>query len=640
MALSGKVTTGEYSNRSVTLNWSATQDIANNRSTISWNLKGSGSYSGWVRVSEVRIKINGSQVYYRDSSHHTDAYNGTQICSGSTIIGHNSDGSKSFSISVEAGICQWAINKSGSGTFSLNTIPRASQPSVNTWPNSVSSVNIGDQIVIHMNKKASFTHKVTATFGNKSEVVTNSCVDNVTWNGFTIAAYAGQIPNATSGTLKFTVDTMNGSTKIGTKTVTVTANLPSSVVPSCSISALTNTNNVFNCYAKLLSGVKVKPSASGSYGSSISNITIEVTDKSSKSATSGTEYTFDPFSSTGSKTIKVSVKDSRGRTASTSKTITVSDYSYPTVSLSASRGDGSTVGSFVATDTGAYAKIVSKGSVSSISGNTLTPVLQYRVNGSSAWTNLSISTSSLSLSNTQVISASDTEAYDIRLTIRDKAGKEAVANMTLSNGFATMDFKAGGDGIAFGKTANRSGFDCAMLMRIFKGVNLMNENTPGGYGWSDWYYNNNGTQGKRGRIYANSDGIHLKAENGKGFLDGTWSGSLSDRRMKRDIEPIVQNIIDAVGEVPFKQFRMSAPDYDHEVLYVGILAQDLQRSFQKHGVADKLLMLDTRKLNPDDEDEYYCIEYTHFLIVRLLYDEMKLQAYDERLKNIEKILGI
>ena len=86
-----------------------------------------------------------------------------------------------------------------------------------------------------------------------------------------------------------------------------------------------------------------------------------------------------------------------------------------------------------------------------------------------------------------------------------------------------MDYKAGGDGIAVGKTANRSGFDCAMLMRIFKGVNLMNENTPGGYGWSDWYYNNNGTQGKRGRIYANSDGIHLKAENGKGFLDGTWS---------------------------------------------------------------------------------------------------------------------
>ena len=338
--------------------------------------------------------------------------------------------------------------------------------------------------------------------------------------------------------------------------------------------------------------------------------------------------------------VKVSATDSRGRSAFVALDVTVVDYSLPSASITASRGTGTTTNNFVSDDTGDHAKIVAKGSVSSISGNTLTPVLQYRIAGQSAWTNLDISTSSLSLNDIRVIAVSDTEAYDIRIIIRDKAGREATATMTLSNGFATMDYKAGGDGIAFGKTANRSGFDCAMLMRIFKGVNLMNENTPGGYGWSDWYYNNNGTQGKRGRIYANSDGIHIKAENGKGFLDGTWSGSLSDRRMKRDIEPIVQNIIDAVGEVPFKQFRMSAPDYDHEVLYVGILAQDLQRSFQKHGVADKLLMLDTRKLNPDDEDEYYCIEYTHFLIVRLLYDEMKLQAYDERLKNIEKILGI
>lgn len=57
MALSGSVTTGEYSQRSVTLSWTATQDIANNKSTIKWTLKGSGSYSGWVRVSEVRIKL-------------------------------------------------------------------------------------------------------------------------------------------------------------------------------------------------------------------------------------------------------------------------------------------------------------------------------------------------------------------------------------------------------------------------------------------------------------------------------------------------------------------------------------------------------------------------------------------------------
>lgn len=633
MALSGSVTTGEYSQRSVTLSWTATQDIANNKSTIKWTLKGSGSYSGWVRVSEVRIKIDGSQVFYRDSSHHTDAYNGTQICSGSKTLKHNADGSKSFSISVEAGIYEWAINKSKSNTFSLNVIPRASSISCGT-------LTMGSAGTISVSRAStSFTHTITYLYGTKSGTIcTKSSSTSVSWTPPLDLAH--MVPNATSGVGTLYCDTYNGNTKIGSKSISFTCNVPASVKPSCSISSLTNTNSTFGCYAKLLSGVKVKPSASGSYSSTISSLKISVTGMSDKTASSGTEYTFDPFTSTGEKTITVTAKDSRGRTNSATMKVTVSDYSLPTAKISASRGTGSTTSNFIADDTGDHAKIVSNGSVSSISGNTITPVLQYRIAGQSAWTNLAISASSLSLSDTRVIAVSDTKAYDIRLTIRDKAGKEAIATMTLSNGFATMDYKAGGDGIAFGKTANRAGIDCAMLMRILKGVQLMNETTSGGYGLADWYYNNNGTQQKNGSIYAASDGVHVKAQTGKGFLDGTWSGSLSDRRMKRDIEPIARNIIQAVGEVRFVQFRMSAPDYDHEELCVGILAQDLRNAFARHGVEDKLLMLGTRKLNPDDENEYYCIEYTHFLLVRLLYDELQMQDFNDRIEKLEKKLGI
>lgn len=633
MALSGSVTTGEYSQRSVTLSWTATQDIANNKSTIKWTLKGSGSYSGWVRVSEVRIKIDGSQVFYRDSSHHTDAYNGTQICSGSKTLNHNADGSKSFSISVEAGIYEWAINKSKSKTFSLNVIPRASSISCGT-------LTMGSAGTISVSRvSTSFTHTITYLYGTKSGTIcTKSSSTSVSWTPPLDLAH--MVPNATSGVGTLYCDTYNGNTKIGSKSISFTCNVPASVKPSCSISSLTNTNSTFGCYAKLLSGVKVKPSASGSYSSTISSLKISVTGMSDKTASSGTEYTFDPFTSTGEKTITVTAKDSRGRTNSATMKVTVSDYSLPTAKISASRGTGSTTSNFIADDTGDHAKIVSNGSVSSISGNTITPVLQYRIAGQSAWTNLAISASSLNMSDTRVIAVSDTQAYDIRLTIRDKAGKEAVATMTLSNGFATMDYKAGGDGIAFGKTANRAGIDCAMLMRILKGVQLMNETTSGGYGWADWYYNNNGTQQKNGSIYAASDGVHVKAQTGKGFLDGTWSGSLSDRRMKRDIEPIARNIIQAVGEVRFVQFRMSAPDYDHEELCVGILAQDLRNAFARHGVEDKLLMLGTRKLNPDDENEYYCIEYTHFLLVRLLYDELQMQDFNDRIEKLEKKLGI
>lgn len=638
MALSGSFNTSGYDGRHWHFSWTATQNVGANTSTISYKVEAAGGNAGWYMCGPCKVVVAGKTVY--NNTGRWKQYKGT-LHSGTITVRHNNNGTASFYASISSAIYYYADGTgNGSKTWSLNTIPRASQPSVNTWPDTVSSVNIGDSITIHMNKKASFTHKVTATFGNKTEVVTNSCVDNVVWNGFTLAKFAGQIPNATSGTLTFTVDTMNGSKKIGTKTVSVTANLPSTVVPSCSISSLTNTNNSFGCYAKLLSGVKVKPTAAGVYGSTIRTLKISVTDMNDKTASSGTEYTFDPFQKIGSKKITVSATDSRGRSAITSMSITVVDYSFPTARISASRGTGSTTNNFVADDTGDHAKISSIGSVSGISGNTITPILQYKVASQTAWTNIPVSASSTSFNDTRIISVSDTQAYDIRLIVRDKAGREAIATMTLSNGFATMDYKAGGDGIAFGKTANRAGIDCAMLIRILKGMQLMNETTSGGYGFADWYYNNNGSQQKNGTIYAASDGIHVKALNGRGFLDGTWSGSLSDRRMKRDIEPIAQNIIQAVGEVRFVQFRMSAPDYSHEELYVGILAQDLQNAFARHGVEDKLLMLGTRKLNPDDENEYYCIEYTHFLLVRLLYDELQMQDFNDRIETLEKKLGI
>lgn len=638
MALSGSFNTSGYEGRHWHFSWTATQNVGANTSTISYKVEAAGGSAGWYMCGPCKVVVAGKTVY--NNTGRWKQYKGT-LHSGTITVRHNNNGTASFSASISSAIYYYADGTgNGSKTWSLNTIPRASQPSVNTWPDTVSSVNIGDSITIHMNKKASFTHKVTATFGNKTEVVTNSCVDNVVWNGFTLAKFAGQIPNATSGTLTFTVDTMNGSKKIGTKTVSVTANLPSTVVPSCSISSLTNTNNSFGCYAKLLSGVKVKPTAAGVYGSTIRTLKISVTDMNDKTASSGTEYTFDPFQKIGSKKITVSATDSRGRSAITSMSITVVDYSFPTARISASRGTGSTTNNFVADDTGDHAKISSIGSVSGISGNTITPILQYKVASQTAWTNIPVSASSTSFNDTRIISVSDTQAYDIRLIVRDKAGREAIATMTLPNGFATMDYKAGGDGIAFGKTANRAGIDCAMLIRILKGMQLMNETTSGGYGFADWYYNNNGSQQKNGTIYAASDGIHVKALNGRGFLDGTWSGSLSDRRMKRDIEPIAQNIIQAVGEVRFVQFRMSAPDYSHEELYVGILAQDLQNAFARHGVEDKLLMLGTRKLNPDDENEYYCIEYTHFLLVRLLYDELQMQDFNDRIETLEKKLGI
>lgn len=123
MALSGSCSTGTWygsdTNGSLVFNWTATQDQSKNQSTISWNIKGSVS-SGWIVYSELSVKINGTSVYYRDASNHTNTYNGTQLASGTKTLTHAADGTCSFTVNIGAGIYNWAINETGSGSFTLN----------------------------------------------------------------------------------------------------------------------------------------------------------------------------------------------------------------------------------------------------------------------------------------------------------------------------------------------------------------------------------------------------------------------------------------------------------------------------------------------------------------------------------------
>ena len=123
MALNGSVTSSAYSNRSVTLTWSATQNIAGNYSTISWTLKGSGSASSWYNSAPFKVKINGESVF--SSSTRIQLSNGTLVGSGEKTIYHNDSGQANLSIYIEAAIYTNAVNCSGSGNWTLDNIPRA-----------------------------------------------------------------------------------------------------------------------------------------------------------------------------------------------------------------------------------------------------------------------------------------------------------------------------------------------------------------------------------------------------------------------------------------------------------------------------------------------------------------------------------
>ena len=194
MALSGSVTSSAYTvssggTRTVVLTWNATQDIINNRSSVSWSLAGGGTYSGYVVVSELRVTINGTQVYYRSESNHTNCYNGTSLASGTVTINHNSDGTKSFDILIEAGIYNWAINKSGSGTFTLNQIDRTA-PTVSCATANITSsgfkitgtTNVTADIWQYSLNNGSTWTQFSTTAGTSASVTLSSLSPNTTYN--------------------------------------------------------------------------------------------------------------------------------------------------------------------------------------------------------------------------------------------------------------------------------------------------------------------------------------------------------------------------------------------------------------------------------------------------------------------------
>lgn len=147
MALSGSVSTSKYDGRYLKLTWTATQSVANNTSTISWTLSAVGGNSQWYKTGPVTCKINGTSVY--NSTSRVNMYTGT-IDSGTITINHNSDGTKSFTVSVQAAVYSTSVNCTGSGTFALDKIQRApgAPSSVTASAGNGSLVSIGDTVTI------------------------------------------------------------------------------------------------------------------------------------------------------------------------------------------------------------------------------------------------------------------------------------------------------------------------------------------------------------------------------------------------------------------------------------------------------------------------------------------------------------
>lgn len=444
MASSGSITTNEVEGRSLTLSWTlSSQSVEKNTSTISWTLKGSGSASGYVMSGAFKAVINGVTVY--TSEPRIELRNTTTVASGTATIAHNSDGTKSFSLSCEAGIYTYAVSATASGTHTLTTIPRASTISA-------TNANMGSASTITITRaSSSFTHTLTYSFGNATgTIATKTTSTSVSWTP--TLTLANQIPNAVSGKCTITCKTYSGTTEVGSKTCTMTLTVPSSVKPTITSLTAARVDGTVPTSWEIYVQSKSKATltingAAGAYGSTISSYSITGGGYSSTASSFTTGF----LNTSGTITFTASVTDSRGRvSANATVTITVVAYSAPSFSKYISQRCNS---AGTASDSGTYVKSTVNFSYASCnSKNTITTATYYRKTTETSWTNASKTFTSGTAFTFGGGNISAESSYEVKFKLTDAFTSIEVTD-TLSTASVVMDFKSGGLGVAVGKVA-------------------------------------------------------------------------------------------------------------------------------------------------------------------------------------------
>lgn len=472
--------------------WEVTsQSIANNTSTVLWKLQLIATDNGRIDSSADKnwsVTVNGTK--YSGTNKVGIENNATKtLASGTTTIAHNSNGTKtfSFSFSQEFGITFSGSSigtKSGSGSGTLPTIARKSSLSA-------SNGTLGTAQTLTVSRSDSdFTHTITYKCGSTSgTVATKSSSTSISWTPpLTLAA---QNTTGTSVSVVLTIETFNGSTSLGTNTKTISCAIPASVKPTVSLSVadVYTYRTTYGAYVQGKSKLKIDINAAGSQGSTIKAYNTTVDGKTYTTAS----VTTSAISGTGTLTIKTTVTDSRGRTASTTWDVSVLPYSAPKItSLSVKRcnADGSS------NTTGAYFKITFSAEMTALNNkNPAAYTLQYKKTSANSYTSKTLTSfgGNYAVSGGSYVFAAESSAYNIILTASDGFSSYSKTATGASTSML-WSFLSKGLGLAVGKIAELSGyFDCG-YDAIFRKNVFMDH-----YGDSEknfYFYNNAGRSGQ------------------------------------------------------------------------------------------------------------------------------------------------
>ncbi len=431
--------------------------------SITGRLQYSSSFLGTGKVLVAGIRVAGTwhTVTLKSSS---SSWSGTGSHSAST----------SFTVSAAAttttltGIQVRVLRTDGGGTsaqlnatavsnISIGLGATASTPSISPS----SGIEFGDTITISNSSTPSTNvYTLTYSFGSATGTICTKKASPVNWTIPT--SLMSQIPNATSGTITITCQTYTSSgTSVGSKTKTFTASVPTSIKPTISSvtvsEAVSSVASAIGAYVKSKSKAKVVISAAGSNGSTISKYATTIAGTNY----SGSTVTSNVLNTSGTVKVDVTVTDSRGRTASTSKNITVLDYAPPgIISMSCYPCDASGNRN----SDGTYTKIIIKGRVSSLivgstEKNSKTLTVQWKAETASSFTTLTGLTYSgtWDFEASKIISGTNpATTYEFKATLTDKL--ESDGPKITRTSVVCISRLAGGKGVTLFKEATEEGF--------------------------------------------------------------------------------------------------------------------------------------------------------------------------------------
>lgn len=418
MANNGSFNTNGYQGRYLKFSWSVqSQSVANNTTKIAWRLEGAGTASSsWYKAGNFKVVIDGATVY--SSADRIQLYNGTLVASGTYTFTHNSSGAKSFTASAQAGIYTVAVNCTGSGTFSLPTIARVSTI------NSISGSRVTDNFKVNYTEYSSaFTNNLLIAVNGQSTAQTitdyQSGASFTLSSGLKNAIYSATATSKTV-TLSFRLATYNGSTLVGTSsatTVNVTINNATPTIGSVAYidsnsatTAITGDNQYIIRNKSTLQVTLTDLTAIN--GASLSKVELTIGGRTTTATLSGTTVSskvvnIGALNLSSNSTLTVKLTDSRGNSATVTKTVLIYDWVAPTAVLSCNRESN------YYTET----NLLVNANYSSLGGNNSVTIKAYtKLSSASSYGN------AIDVTNGEatVLSLDNTEAWNVKVVVADK----------------------------------------------------------------------------------------------------------------------------------------------------------------------------------------------------------------------------